>query len=263
MTEICANENIAKEIGLDWKNLFKTLKTLCSLQTSNRLKWYDFILCYFSSNFTLYQISKHQEERHLGGYTRSSLYVLTGKIAFVASIGFGGKQVNYARPLCEFTSRWTAWKLVHSLGKSVGSGFTHVQFNNPHVQNQCSKVSEDWYTLTDLCDAWVNGSSLTTVRFWLHERRLLFFTKISRDTLIERNKKQLSLCFDYSTIKTVRFAGIPVWRWRNAGIKAASTKTAGPAQVIRPSDCKLTYMTLENLGWKMDYPQSFWSHCNI
>ena len=38
-------------------------------------------------------------------------------------------------------------------GQISGFCFTHAQFNNPHVQNQCSKVSEDWYTLTDLCDA--------------------------------------------------------------------------------------------------------------
>ena len=138
--------------------------------------WFYFML--FSTNITLYQISKQQEEGHLDGHARSSLYVLTAKIAFVASIliGLGGKQVNYARPLCDFMSRWTALKLVHSLGKSVGSGFiTHALFNNPHVQNQCSKVSEDWYTLTDLCDVWVSGSSLTTVKSWLHEPILLFF----------------------------------------------------------------------------------------
>lgn len=63
--------------------------------TSNQLKWYDFILCYFSTKgFTLHQISKQRKEGHLDGHTRSSLYILTAKIASVASMGFGGKQVR-------------------------------------------------------------------------------------------------------------------------------------------------------------------------
>ena len=31
LAEISTNENVAKEIGLDWRNMFKTSKTLCSL----------------------------------------------------------------------------------------------------------------------------------------------------------------------------------------------------------------------------------------
>ena len=31
LAEISTNENVAKEIGLDGRNMFKTLKTLCSL----------------------------------------------------------------------------------------------------------------------------------------------------------------------------------------------------------------------------------------
>ena len=63
--------------------------------TSNQLKWYDFILCYFSTKgFTLHQISKQRKEGRLDGHTRSSLYILTAKIASVASMGFGGKQVR-------------------------------------------------------------------------------------------------------------------------------------------------------------------------
>ena len=59
------------------------------------MKWYDFILCYFSTKgFTLHQISKQRKEGHLDGHTRSSLYILTAKIASVASMGFGGKQVR-------------------------------------------------------------------------------------------------------------------------------------------------------------------------
>lgn len=54
--------------------------------TSNQLRWYDFILCYFSTKgFTLYQISKQRKEGRLDGHTRSSLYILTAKIASVAS----------------------------------------------------------------------------------------------------------------------------------------------------------------------------------
>ena len=68
----------------------------------------------FSTNITLYQISKQQEEGHLDGHARSSLYVLTAKIAFVASIGFGGKQVNYADELPKsWSTVWAnQWVLV-------------------------------------------------------------------------------------------------------------------------------------------------------
>ena len=80
--------------------------------TSNQLGWYDFILCYFSTKgFTLYRISKQREEGHLDGHARSSLYILTAKIASVASIGFGGNlasSTTHSHPLCEFTSRRTA-----------------------------------------------------------------------------------------------------------------------------------------------------------
>ena len=31
LAEISTNENVAKEIGLEWRNMFKTSKTLCSL----------------------------------------------------------------------------------------------------------------------------------------------------------------------------------------------------------------------------------------
>ena len=76
--------------------------------TSNQLRWYDFILCYFSTKgFILYQISKQREEGHLDGHTKSSLYILTAKIAFVASYRVWRKtsSTTHSHPLCEFTSR--------------------------------------------------------------------------------------------------------------------------------------------------------------
>ena len=73
-----------------------------------QLRWYDFILCYFSTKgFTLYQISKQREEGPLDGHTKSSLYILTAKIAFVASYRVWRKTspTTHSHPLREFTSR--------------------------------------------------------------------------------------------------------------------------------------------------------------
>ena len=107
-----------EEICLKYQKLYvaymRHKKSTVKSITSNQMKWYDFILCYFSTKgFTLYKISKQREEGHLDGHTRSSLYILTAKNCFCGFNRVWRKTspTTHSHPLCdELPKSWsTVW----------------------------------------------------------------------------------------------------------------------------------------------------------